>query len=260
MRLVMTFLRNWRIYLIDFALTGAVAATSIGVLVGHVRTFGGFPAWGAWGLLFGALIGAVRALLAEHPTPLARNNAREVIGLSATDAECAAALRASVRGSSSRRSEGPARGRSPGSRPPQTRTTPGLRHDSSHPGRPVVYIGGIADGRGLEQLAFFLCGLGHADSAGSDMARSPTCQPSDRDTDTRYGGTGRQMVVMGRRSGPDGPDAASRAATCPGPVSDKGQLEMPRCGGGLGTPTELERVDLWDGPARRGGGDLKEGT
>jgi hypothetical protein len=99
MRLVMTFLRNWRIYLIDFALTGAVAATSIGVLVGHVRTFGGFPAWGAWGLLFGALIGAVRALVAEHPTPRARNNAREVIGRSATDAECAAALRASVRGS-----------------------------------------------------------------------------------------------------------------------------------------------------------------
>jgi hypothetical protein len=98
MRLVLTFLRNWRIYLIDFALTGAVAATSIGVLVGHVRTFGGFPVWGAWGMSFGVLIGAVRALLAEHPTPRARNNAREVIGLSATDAECAAALRASVHG------------------------------------------------------------------------------------------------------------------------------------------------------------------
>jgi hypothetical protein len=49
-------------------------------------------------VLFGVLIGAVVALFAEHPTPRARNNAREVIGRSATDAECTAALRASVRG------------------------------------------------------------------------------------------------------------------------------------------------------------------
>jgi hypothetical protein len=238
MRPVPTFLRNWGNSLIDFALTGAVAATSIGVLVGHVRTFGGFPAWGAWGMLFGVLIGAVRALLAEHPTPRPVGHRRGV---------CSGAARLGT-WSSSRRSEDPRGGRSPGSRPPQTRTTPERRHDSSHRRWPVVCIGGIADGRGLEQLAYFLCGLGYADSAGSDMARSPTCQPSDRDADTRYGGTGRQMVVMGRRSEPDGPDTASRAATCPGPVSDKSQLEMPRCGGGLGTPTELERVVLWDGP------------
>jgi hypothetical protein len=98
MRLVLTFLRNWGISVIEFALTGAVVATTLGVFLGHVRTFGRLPVWGAWGVLFGVLIGAVMALLAERPTHRARNNARKVIGLSATDAECAAALRASVRG------------------------------------------------------------------------------------------------------------------------------------------------------------------
>jgi hypothetical protein len=98
MRPVLIFLQNWRISLIELALTGAVAATSIGVLVGNVHTFGRLPVWGAWGVLSGVLIGVVMALRAEHPTRRARNNAREVIGLAVTDAECAAALRASVRG------------------------------------------------------------------------------------------------------------------------------------------------------------------
>jgi hypothetical protein len=98
MRLVLTFLRNWWISLIEFALTGTVAATALGVLLGHVRTFGTLPVWGAWGVLFGVLIGAGIALLAERPTHRACNKAREVIGLSATDADCTAALRASVRG------------------------------------------------------------------------------------------------------------------------------------------------------------------
>lgn len=98
MRLVLAFLRNWGVSLIEFALTGTVVATALGVLLGHVRTFGMLPIWGAWGVSFGVLIGAAIALLTERPTRRARNNAREVIGLSATDAECTAALHASVRG------------------------------------------------------------------------------------------------------------------------------------------------------------------
>jgi len=98
MRRVWTVLRRWGPASIEYVPHGAVLATMFGTLLFDVRTLDEFLVWGAWGALFGLLTGTVVALLAERATRRRRERARELIGASATDADCDVAIRASVRG------------------------------------------------------------------------------------------------------------------------------------------------------------------
>ncbi|MHA6620927.1 DUF6518 family protein [Pseudonocardia sp. DLS-67] len=97
MEFVLTNLRYQGDTLTEWALTGAIGATALRAVFG-VPTLREFLVWGACGVLSGVLFGVGSALRRTHRLRRARDRARELLGQSATDAECALAVRAAVRG------------------------------------------------------------------------------------------------------------------------------------------------------------------